>query len=75
MKCTHCTACCRNVARMGLEEDETGLCVHHDGSTCTIYDSRPAVCRTPKWVPQFVNTWACNRLMDKMNIDPKYRIK
>lgn len=50
--CSKCGLCCRLVGMLDeipepLECDESGVCIYLDKDTnlCTIYDSRPLICR------------------------------
>ncbi|MEQ1667282.1 MAG: YkgJ family cysteine cluster protein [Sulfuriferula sp.] len=48
--CTKCGLCCRHVDRSELTQaldDGDGVCMHLDrkADICTIYDSRPDLCR------------------------------
>jgi len=48
--CTQCGACCRHIDMSPLTvylDRGDGICRHHDTDTrlCTIYDTRPDICR------------------------------
>ena len=51
--CISCGACCRRIHELspevlrlwGLDIDEKGACVFLDGNKCSIYETRPAICR------------------------------
>lgn len=62
--CTACGACCRNLSRSPLYaslDRGDGTCRHFDDSTnlCSIYDTRPAICRVDEMFEAFEDrlTW------------------
>jgi len=77
--CWNCGACCKlselpvkikNAAKKaGLKEKANGYCSNYDNekARCSIYASRPSICRTSKWVPGFIKTAACTYLDTKIN--------
>jgi Fe-S-cluster containining protein len=91
-KCSGCGACCLFAGgKLGLPEREDGACAHlaNDNKTCTIYESRPSVCRVDegyfkikKYIPFLaqktynkINTRICHVLINKYNLDNKYKVK
>lgn len=76
--------------RFGLPDRGDGVCANYDDKTtkCKIYDNRPDICKmdkfylkTKKYIPFIgekwfykLNTKACHILIDKYNIDKKYKI-
>lgn len=90
--CSKCGICCQNIT--GIEELESydmgnGTCKYFDISSdmCTIYDTRPNICRIDKMFDlkykksfsklEFynLNAKACNELQEKFNLNKKYRIQ
>lgn len=68
----------------GVRDD--GSCVRYDREArrCSIYDSRPAICRVDEYAETNglplddwyeVNAAACNRLQDDLGIDPSFRVR
>tara|TARA_Y100000593_G_C4082350_1_gene224474 strand:- start:147 stop:446 length:300 start_codon:yes stop_codon:yes gene_type:complete len=86
--CSQCGACCRNVKKIGLPHDEDGVCLKLDKktNTCTIYENRPEICRVDKMYNKYfktkmtkkefniMNTKICHILIDKEQLDNKYKI-
>lgn len=96
--CTKCGACCRLAGEIfkgacidfpyGFKEDGVTCEKYKEGVGCTIYETRPDVCRVDKLAKLYkrehginkeeyyeLSTIACNLLMDKLNIDQSLRIK
>jgi Fe-S-cluster containining protein len=91
-KCSGCGACCLIAGgKYGLPDRGDGACTHlaDDNKTCTIYESRPSICRVDetyfkikKYIPFLnqktynkINTKICHSLIKKYNLDDKYKIK
>ena len=87
--CSQCGACCRNVSHLDLPQDKNGICDHLDqeSNLCTIYDNRPDICRVDTLYENYFkkfkmskkefyirNTSVCHDLIDKENLDKKYKI-
>lgn len=82
--CTACGACCRIAGLWGHPSLDGRVCIFLDERTnlCTVYDSRPEVCRfgTKKPSNQTVGEYAadvaagCNMLQEQMGMDPAYRV-
>ena len=86
--CTQCGACCSSIEGIDFlsEFNRNGVCTNLHENTCTIYESRPLLCRIDdaydEIFSQFMtkeqyyvtNAKACNELQEKKNIDKKYRI-
>ena len=87
--CSQCGACCKNVDKLDLPHDENGVCDHLDrrNNLCTIYDSRPDICKVESLYEKYFkklktskkdfyiqNTIICHYLIDKENLDEKYKI-
>lgn len=87
--CSGCGACCRAAGKMngasyGLPIKEDGSCAHLVGNSCSIYNSRPDICRVDKMAHKnpietskdyFIrSTKACHLLIDNEGLDNKYKI-
>ena len=87
--CTGCGACCRlagrmNGAKYGLPIKEDGSCAHLIGSKCSIYETRPDVCRVDKMMFNDNNlskkdyykktSSICHSMIDYLGIDPHYKV-
>lgn len=86
--CTSCGACCSSIEGIDFLADynNNGKCDMLKNNRCTIYDSRPLLCRIDEAYDQlfsdfmtkkefyFENARACNQLQEKLNIDEKYRV-
>ncbi len=67
--CDCCGACCRNVDRSPLyaELDRgDGVCKYLNGDLCSIYDTRPLLCRVDECYEAFFK--------DKMSREEYYRM-
>lgn len=68
--CTQCGECCRRtkfvsddfLARVGLERGPDGICKHFNDNRCSIYETRPDVCRIPLHHYR-MNAAYCNKWM------------
>lgn len=81
--CTECGACCRVGPRLirgwPMNADGTACAYLGADNRCTIYATRPAICRTDRQpvplAPSFVASAAvCNRMQEAEGIDPSYRV-
>ena len=87
--CSQCGACCKNIAGLGLPHSGDGICAYldRDNNTCSIYEERPEICRVEKIYEKYFkklktskkdfyiqNTIICHYLIDKENLDEKYKI-
>jgi len=86
--CSKCSACCRNIAHLGLPHNGDGICLNLDKKTnkCSIYKDRPDICKVDRmffkhfqskmtkkeWYIK--NTKACHQLIDKEGLDSSYKI-
>lgn len=59
-----CAACCRNVAHLTLPSKD-GVCLHLRDNKCSIYTSRPLICRVDEM-------YTAHRIYDKMSIEEWY---
>jgi uncharacterized protein len=80
--CTKCGACCRNIKFIPQLDRGDGVCKHYDSDTklCSIYDTRPLICRIDKAYDKIFNKFmtkktfyniqikSCNKLDDSNNI-------
>jgi Fe-S-cluster containining protein len=88
--CNKCGECCRNIT--GVKEleafdDGNGVCVHLNENVCSIYDSRPDVCRVDVMYDNFfsqkfsevdyinINKAACIALQEKAMLSIKIKGK
>jgi Fe-S-cluster containining protein len=71
--CDGCGACCRSVGHLTMIPSTNGVCDHLFSNQCSIYDTRPEICRVDhmreilapeidwnQWIEQ--NTIACIQL-------------
>lgn len=86
--CTSCGACCSSIEGIEFlkEFNQNGKCDKLKNNLCTIYDSRPLLCRIEDSYDQLFSSYmtkeefyiqnakACNELQEKLNIDIKYRV-
>lgn len=86
--CTKCGACCRSIEHIDFLKDynQNGVCIHLQNNECSIYETRPLLCRIDEAYEQFfskqmtkkeyyiLNALFCNELQERKNIDEKYRI-
>lgn len=86
--CTSCGACCSSIEGIDFLKDFNvhGQCRMLSDNKCTIYESRPLLCRIEESYSQLFsnfmtkeefylqNAIACNQLQEKLNIDEKYRV-
>jgi len=94
--CTSCGACCkfdmveRGAIKSGLPLKADGSCANLIGNLCSVYDNRPDVCNSDKWVKEQLKTrryknktkkdiWkdatrACHDLIDRHGLDPDYKV-
>ncbi|WP_339289054.1 YkgJ family cysteine cluster protein [Ureibacillus sp. FSL K6-0786] len=86
--CTSCGACCASID--GIEFlskfNQNGICDKLKNNQCSIYESRPLLCRIDDSYDQLfssymtkqefyrLNAKACNELQEKLNIDIKFRV-
>jgi len=89
--CTSCGLCCQNISKVKELEDyalTNGVCLYFDpiSCRCTIYKSRPDVCRIDemfeaKYFKYFTkiayyeaNAEVCNSLQEKASMNIDFRI-
>jgi Fe-S-cluster containining protein len=86
--CTQCGACCRVAVPCGLPAKSKGslVCLHLDEETnrCTIYETRPSICRIETMVVQTrnysraevyrVNAECCNALQEAQHLPVRLRV-
>ena len=87
--CSNCGACCRaagkmNGAKYGLPIKEDGSCANLIGNLCSIYDTRPDICRVDKMKNRgvlqtrkqyFIEvTKICHQLIDAEGLDESYKV-
>ena len=87
--CSSCGACCRAAGKMngkkyGLPIKEDGSCANLIGNLCSIYNSRPDICRVDKFKNKsilqtkkqyFIEvTKICHKLIDNEGLDESYKI-
>ncbi|WP_318245179.1 YkgJ family cysteine cluster protein [Solibacillus faecavium] len=86
--CTECGACCSSINNIEFltEYNRDGVCVNLVNNRCTIYESRPLLCRVDAAFDEIfsknmtreayylANALACNELQVAKNIDKKFRI-
>ena len=86
--CSQCSACCRNIGHLDLPHNGDGVCLHLNKKTnkCSIYNSRPEICRVDKMFKNhfkhkmskkeffILNTKACHDLIDKEDLDESFKI-
>ncbi|RFU64463.1 YkgJ family cysteine cluster protein [Bacillus sp. V59.32b] len=86
--CTSCGACCSSIDGIGFLEEynQNGRCTKLNNNECSIYESRPLLCRIDDSYDQIFSSYmtreefyrqnakACNELQEKLNIDIKYRV-
>lgn len=78
--CEHCGTCCRNLKKSDIYADldrGDGICRYLVGNDCSIYESRPLLCRIDESYDMFfsenmsketyyeLNKKACKMLKDK----------
>jgi len=82
-----CGACCKRAAThpaFPLATNPDGSCMHLVDNKCSIYDTRPLVCRIKEygqsigkqgdeWIK--ANIRACNEIMDQDGVPQEYRIE
>ena len=90
--CTKCGVCCQSISNIPeLKNNDlgNGVCRYFDNLTneCTIYDTRPTVCRIDtmyevkynkyftKQAFYLMNAEACNLLQMQFAINIKYKVK
>ena len=87
-KCTQCGACCRLVGLSTIEHNlpvrDDGSCGYFVDNKCSIYDDRPDYCRVDKMgfndagldrVEYYKESnKACNKLIDYLGLDEKFKI-
>ena len=80
---TMCGACCRRAFLVGLPHLANGTCVYLKDNECSIYSSRPDICRIDKGAevcgvskPEFYrqNAAICNAMIKQDGMDDKYLI-
>lgn len=86
--CTSCGACCSSIEGIDFlaEYNQEGKCTNLSDNRCSIYDSRPLLCRIDDAYEELFSTYmtkedfyrenakACNELQMKMGIDLSYRV-
>tara|TARA_Y100000401_G_scaffold71657_1_gene57711 strand:+ start:68 stop:364 length:297 start_codon:yes stop_codon:yes gene_type:complete len=87
--CTSCGACCRSVGKLGGEKlglpvKKDGSCGHLVGNKCSIYETRPDICRVDKlhFKKMFQSrkdyyietTKECHKLIDEQGLDESYKV-
>lgn len=86
--CTSCGACCASIEGIDFLEEFNieGQCSMLKENKCTIYESRPLLCRIDESYEQIFSTLmtkeefymqnaiACNTLQEKLGIENKYRV-
>ncbi len=86
--CTSCGACCSFIEGIEFlsEYNNNGQCSKLVDNKCTIYESRPLLCRIDESYEQIFSTLmtqeefymqnalACNVLQEKLGIDTSYRV-
>lgn len=86
--CTSCGACCSSIEGIEFlkEFNIKGRCSMLIENKCTIYESRPLLCRIDESYEQIFSTLmtkeefylqnatACNALQEKLGIDTRYRV-
>lgn len=86
--CTSCGACCSTIEGIAFlkEYNKNGQCNKLENDKCTIYESRPLMCRIDDSYDKLFSSYmtreefyhqnakACNVLQEKLNIDEKYRV-
>lgn len=89
--CSGCGACCFVAVKNKLMPDRgDGWCIYlaQDNKTCTIYDTRPLLCRVDKTFEQLqehqlelskkdwniYNTRICHTFIDDLGIGSEYKI-
>ena len=88
-KCSGCGACCKIVGLVPnlkniLPHKKDGSCIHLVDNKCSIYDSRPDICRVDKMMYNdkglsrkeyyIESTKACHQIIDLMGMDKSYKI-
>lgn len=86
--CTSCGACCSSIEWIEFlsEYNINGQCSKLVENKCTMYESRPLLCRIDESYEQIFSTLmtkeefymqnalACNALQEKLGIDTSYRV-
>jgi hypothetical protein len=84
--CSGCGACCRSVGQVKELKSTNGICdnLNQETNKCNIYESRPLICRVDDYYNKSIdltrkqwnikNTKACHELIDKLNLDSKFKI-
>lgn len=70
--CTKCGECCRNIANVPeLEEYDlgNGVCKFLVGNICSIYNSRPDICRVDKMYDDIFHIMFTKEEFYRLNID------
>jgi len=85
--CSGCGGCCMVAASVGLPDRGDGACIHLDKENkCSIYEDRPLICRVDELFEEIdhgmtkeewydANKKSCNSLIDKLNLDKKYKLE
>ena len=82
--CTRCGACCQQPEAIGLPAKEDGSCLHlTDELLCSIYDTRPPICRVMDSCPTGVsekqwvdfNAAACNLMVRRDGLGKEYLVQ
>ena len=89
--CTSCGLCCQNISSVKeLKKFDlgNGVCKYFDGisNQCTIYETRPDICRIDKMYQQKYNIFfskkefyiknaeVCNQLQLQYQLDSKFKV-
>ncbi len=88
--CTKCGQCCKNIDKvkeLSYLDRGDGTCIKFlEGEGCSIYDSRPILCRIDDGYDRFFsniitrsnyykgNADVCNSLQREMNLDESFRV-
>ena len=75
--CTKCGACCRFAyAISGMPTKEDGSCAflleQDGGGTCTVYETRPEICRVKDWEEAAP---LCNALQRAQGLSETFKVK
>lgn len=90
--CTGCGLCCKHIANVQELEGYdlgNGTCRYFDNTSnsCTIYETRPDICRVDKMFDlmynkeftqeefYIANAKVCNSLQEHSDMDKKFRVK
>lgn len=77
-KCDKCGACCRSLNKSKLYEEldrGDGTCRYLDGNLCSIYDSRPLLCRIDESYKIFFENVMSKKEYYRLNYEVCKRLK